>query len=489
MTSKLKKKLDSQQVQALDDIERLVGKDIPQIKDYVTSGRFGAKIEGNNIVELGLNDCYLSTLPESIGNLTFLRKLYLEFNQLTTLPDSIANLQSLQLISLNNNKFINFPESITSLQSIQEIQIWNNELTNIPESIGKIKSLQVLDLYGNKLITLPDSIGNLSSLRQLDLWDNKLANFSEGISNIKTLQILNVSSNELISLPDSISNLQSLNELKLNDNKLITLPESFSQLQELRDLQLENNMWKGEWADIAKKDIPTILKLCRKLNGIRIFISHAWDDQQKYQIMMLKIRLKKECLKQENKIEMNIIHEVYICETDVLDDIWDFMSENVPKSHLLLFIATPNSIASEACRYELFLANKFDIEILPIKGNDIKWEDLSRIQMIDQKIEHNGTLDLSRPKEKFEFDEKNFNEIFKKLSGYILTHEYELKKDKKWIEGLGNTKKNILDIINSRNFRDIVKDNFEELNRLYQELIDGYITNFQYYWKLGEYLK
>ena len=152
----------------------------------------------------------------------------------------------------------------------------------------------------------------------------------------------------------------------MKQNKLTNLPESFSQLRNLKKLSLEENLWAGEWAGIVNQDIPTILKLCRRLHGMKIFISHAWIDQEMYKITELDEFLEKECKIIEKDLEMNIIHDVYICETDVLDDIWDFMTENVPKCHLLLFIATQNSIASEACRYELFLANNYDVQILPI---------------------------------------------------------------------------------------------------------------------------
>jgi len=43
---------------------------------------------------LYLEDNQLTTLPESIGNLSSLETLYLYYNQLTTLPESICNLSS-----------------------------------------------------------------------------------------------------------------------------------------------------------------------------------------------------------------------------------------------------------------------------------------------------------------------------------------------------------------------------------------------------------
>ena len=132
----------------------------------------------------------------------------------------------------------------------------------------------------------------------------------------------------------------------------------------------------GEWAKLEKCDISTVRKLCRKLHGIVVFISHAWDDQEQYRIVELKRYLENEINVQEQDISLDIVHEVYICEDDVVEDIQKFMSENIPKSQLLVFVGTKNSIKSNACRYELYLARKFNVKIIPIKGVDIQWTDL-----------------------------------------------------------------------------------------------------------------
>ncbi len=54
---------------------------------------------------LDLSGNQLSCLPDSIGNLTNLTELYLNynFNQLSSLPDSIVNLSNLTYLGLNDN--------------------------------------------------------------------------------------------------------------------------------------------------------------------------------------------------------------------------------------------------------------------------------------------------------------------------------------------------------------------------------------------------
>ncbi len=441
-----------------------------------------------NLENLNLGHNNFTTLPELIGNLSSLKVLWLINNKLSTLPKSIGNLKSLENLNLGYNNFTTLPESIGNLKSLEKLFLNRNKLTTLPESVSNLKSLHILTLDKNNLSTLPESISNLKSLEELSLSGNKLTTLPESFLRLKNLETLSLSGNNFVTLPESIGNLKSLKEIKLQNNQLTTLPESFSQLRGLSKIDLKNKFWKGEWQEIVRNDIPTILKLCRKLNGIFVFISHAMKDEKTYRILELSKFLENNIIKRENDMDMNIIHDAIICEEDLVKDIWEFMTENVPKSHLLVFIGTKNSITSEACRYELFLADKYDIEILPIKGSDIRWKHLSQIDLINRNKESQKVLDLSTPKEKFEISKKNFSEICEKLSEYIKTHESELKMRKEKIEIIGNTKNDIINSICSLEFKASMKYNLEAFDRIFQEINNDRITSLDYYVKLGEIL-
>jgi len=177
---------------------------------------------------LGVNQ--LTTLPESIGNLSSLEWLNLVSTQLTTLPESIGNLSSLEILNLNSTQLTTLPESIGNLSSLVRLELGGNQLTTLPESIGNLSSLEVLSLGINQLTTLPESIGNLSSLERLILSTNQLTTLPESIGNLSSLRLLTLEYNQLISLPESIGNLSSLTTLWLYHNQLTTLPESFCNL-------------------------------------------------------------------------------------------------------------------------------------------------------------------------------------------------------------------------------------------------------------------
>jgi hypothetical protein len=102
---------------------------------------------------------------------------------------------------------------------------------------------------------------------------------------------------------------------------------------------------------------------------INMFISHKSDDFKKYRIAEIAKFLEK---KKE-------IGNAYYYEEDLVGNIDDWMKESVPLSEILLFIATEKSLMSKDCLNEINLAKENLIDIIPIKGLDISWEDLNKI--------------------------------------------------------------------------------------------------------------
>jgi hypothetical protein len=80
-----------------------------------------------NATSLDLSDMNLTTLPDSIGNLTNLRWLDAKDNQLTTLPDSIGNLTNLVRLDLDKNQLTTLPDSIGNLTHLDRLIVNENE--------------------------------------------------------------------------------------------------------------------------------------------------------------------------------------------------------------------------------------------------------------------------------------------------------------------------------------------------------------------------
>ena len=160
-------------------------------------------------------------IPNSIGNLTRLNKLYLGSNQLTgEIPKGITNLTGLQELHLGSNHLTGeIPKGITNLTGLQWLQLNDNQLTGeIPDTIGNLTGLYTLLLNDNYLTFSTSFLSNLSNLTNLT------------VSNTNYFSINN-NCNKLCDLPtycttSYLQNLSMLTELKvygitLNENELI----------------------------------------------------------------------------------------------------------------------------------------------------------------------------------------------------------------------------------------------------------------------------
>ncbi|MFX1567490.1 MAG: HEAT repeat domain-containing protein [Promethearchaeota archaeon] len=82
------------------------------------------------------NQILLSTIPESIGSLIFLKKLFLRRNGLKKLPVSMKNLSMLKELDISYNKFEEIPKVINSFNKLEILNIKHNFIQNVPDSLS-----------------------------------------------------------------------------------------------------------------------------------------------------------------------------------------------------------------------------------------------------------------------------------------------------------------------------------------------------------------
>ena len=123
------------------------------------------RLEAGNYYQGGLVN--LTSIPESIENMSQLSVLYLDYNSLTQLPNSITNLSNLFYLVLPFNQLTSIPENIGNLANLFWLDIGYNEVEYLPESIGNLQGLTYLWIFGNNLTTLPNSFCDLNLN-----WDN-----------------------------------------------------------------------------------------------------------------------------------------------------------------------------------------------------------------------------------------------------------------------------------------------------------------------------
>jgi Leucine-rich repeat (LRR) protein len=66
---------------------------------------------------------------------------YVSYNSLTSLLDSLCNLSALRKLDFSCNKNTILPENIGNLSRLAELYLLANKLLNLPESIGNLSEL------------------------------------------------------------------------------------------------------------------------------------------------------------------------------------------------------------------------------------------------------------------------------------------------------------------------------------------------------------
>ncbi|KAL2979539.1 hypothetical protein AAZX31_13G177800 [Glycine max] len=95
---------------------------------------------------LSLSDCHdLREVPDSIGNLKYLRSLDLSNTEIVKLPESICSLYNLQILKLNCcGSLKELPSNLHKLTDLHRLELTYSGVRKVPAHLGKLKYLQVL---------------------------------------------------------------------------------------------------------------------------------------------------------------------------------------------------------------------------------------------------------------------------------------------------------------------------------------------------------
>lgn len=194
------------------------------VADAVSGGDVNAPLTQSMVDNYKLLDGATTGIQDLTGieTLVNLEKVVLNGNEITSLPDTMAQLTKLKVADLNRNKLTHLPENIVNISTLTHLYLDNNQLTHLPEDIDALDNLYYLRAASNQLTRLPDNIGGLYNLQYLDVNYNKLVEIPESIGDFEYLWHFGGEGNQLTSLPSSFSNLLLLGEVELADNLLPT---------------------------------------------------------------------------------------------------------------------------------------------------------------------------------------------------------------------------------------------------------------------------
>ena len=244
--SATKENLVKEERDFLIELENSLGITIPNY-DNIKNHQVGYMSKNSHIISLAISGVSLERLPNSIGNLKFLKYLNIGSNKLTNLPDSIGNLRELEELNLvYTSKLKALPKSFWDLKSLKSLNIMVSGAQEIIlEDIQKFERLEVLSLgesippYELLPSELLKEIGKLTNLKKLYISVLRMVEtLPENFGNLKNLELIDIYHSGLTSLPISFGNLKSLKKLKFSMCGLEQLPETIGNLKNLRYMEL-----------------------------------------------------------------------------------------------------------------------------------------------------------------------------------------------------------------------------------------------------------
>ena len=167
----------------------------------------------------------------------------------------IGNITSIESLNLSECSISELPESIGNLTNLKKLKIRNNkELSVIPDWINKLTSLELLDCAGCNVKKIGDLNGCVK-LTELVLDFNKNLNKLPNLSNLSKLSRLTASSCNLKNIGNDILNCKELFILDIhNNNKLDTIPIELSQLQNIIAICIDDTDISSQTKKIMEKN-------------------------------------------------------------------------------------------------------------------------------------------------------------------------------------------------------------------------------------------
>jgi Leucine-rich repeat (LRR) protein len=215
-------------------------------------------------------------IPAELGGLSKLRWLGLNANQLSgAIPTELGDLSELRWMNLDENELSGtIPAELGNLSNLKILWIWKNALNGeISPDLGRLTQLLWLDFSENELNgAIPAELGDMTNVNHLWLAKNKLSGEIPGaLGNLRHLHRLDINENELNGpIPPALADIGTLEVLRLNENMLSgEIPSEFGALDELYWLDLEKNELNGA-IPVALADMSSLQALLignNKLKG------------------------------------------------------------------------------------------------------------------------------------------------------------------------------------------------------------------------------
>ena len=189
-------------------------------------------------INLGFN--HLSNIPLEFGNLSTIKTLWLDDNQLETFPICLCSIPGLEVLRLTGNRITNIPQSVAVLVNLKTLAVDNNNIAEFPTGILHLPKLEHLWLRQNRLTVLPDNIDELTKLKTLSVSSNLLKVLPDCLSGMHSLINIYANGNNLVTVNADLCLLPNLKEVNLANNQLTMLPETWREIWGPMDVKTQS---------------------------------------------------------------------------------------------------------------------------------------------------------------------------------------------------------------------------------------------------------
>ncbi|XP_057827591.2 disease resistance protein RUN1 [Cryptomeria japonica] len=222
----------------------------------------------------------LKELPRHLTNQACLRELYLAPSgrfifmggkmRLRELPINIGQLSRIQKISIGSELLTTLPTSLGDLSFLTNLQIGRcPNLESLPTSLGDLSSLTTLVIYDcSSLESLPTSLGDLPSLRNLSIVACKdLFSLPASLERLNLLEHLRIDACPINCLPSGLSNLK---DIVLKGTQVCRISMSEDRYPRLESLELKENHHLTEIEAVPTTVRSIEMSDCKMLKKLRV---------------------------------------------------------------------------------------------------------------------------------------------------------------------------------------------------------------------------
>jgi len=139
--------------------------------------------------------------------------------------EPLKNIKTLEEITIDmykNKPLKKIPEVFYELTNLKSLTIEAQEINSVSEKIGNLYNLEYLALYDMPIASLPKSIGELTNLKNLKISSTDVTKFPKELINLKNLESLTFSINKIDDeLPEYLNDFKNLKILNISGNKNI----------------------------------------------------------------------------------------------------------------------------------------------------------------------------------------------------------------------------------------------------------------------------